>query len=65
MRDENKVIGYVISGPSGYYDTDKVFTEHRNAKAICKAVNDTLIENEFGGPHYCVGSVFTDGSVEF
>jgi hypothetical protein len=64
MTNAPAAIGYVISDPRGHYDTDKMFVELRNAKAICKSINETICDFN-GGGRYAVGTVFADGSVEF
>lgn len=57
------IIGYIISGPSGEYDTAAMFTKDE-ARSIVRAENRALEEQgEYGG--YVYGVVYEDGSVSF
>ena len=58
------IIGYVISGPSGDYDTDKLYSL-AEAKSIVRAERRALDDDGSCEPGLAIGAVYADGSVSF
>lgn len=58
------IAGYVVSSPSGDYDTD-VLLPRKRAELIARSLNDELDAADDGGGRWAVGVVFKDGTVLF
>lgn len=60
------VEGWVVSDPTGDYDTRHVFEDRDEAEAMARTANDELDEDDdYDGAHYAVGAVLSDGTVTF